>query len=159
METNETKTEAPALDLTNIDSLVLKGNLETEVEYKNGLRIKLRYVSRAALSRMLNSCLTPKWDPKTRKSTPQLDNDKFVEQFCATTVLGWTGATIRVLSSLMPLDLSKVPNDKLDAEVPFTQSNLVALIKNALDLDEFLQNASTDVANFNIEQRRNELGN
>lgn len=157
--TNETEQTA-GLDFSDLSKLVNTRQLQTEIEYKDGLTFKLRYVSRADLNRVTNQCITRKWDSKAKQAVPRLDTDKLVTVFCDMAVLGWSGAKVRVLRGLMPMVLPEnVTEAQLDLEVPFSQGNLVTLMKNCFDLDEFLQNAACDIKNFDTSQQEAELGN
>ncbi len=131
-----------------LSSLGIKNNMQAVVEFKDGLRFKLCYVSRSTLNRLLTSCTEFVYNSKLKTREPKLNLDNFVEQFSKIAVAGWEGATLRVLSGLAPLDTSAFTDAQLDAPFLFSQENLIFLMKNVYDLDDFLQNAACDVKFF-----------
>ena len=138
--------------MTNTESMI------AAVEYRDGIMFKLRYISRHTLSKLSQSCLIWKFNDKTRVRQQQLDTERFAEEFCKKSVVGWEGVTPRKLASLMPLDLTKVPVEQQDAEMPFDLANLLVMLKHAYDLDTFLQDNAVDIKVFRpgVEE---ELGN
>jgi hypothetical protein len=133
-------------------------NLTATVEYKEGIRFIIRYVSRSSLMRLSRDCLTWKYDEKAKGRTQQLDNDRFAESFCRRCVVGWSGVTPHTLSKLIPLDLSKIDAAQRDEPLDFDFANLLVLVKNAYELDSFLQDTAVDIKVFRPDLEH-ELGN
>jgi hypothetical protein len=77
-------------------------------------------------------------------------------KFCARAVEGWSGMTPRSLSRLVPIQ--NVPENMMDSEIPFSQEQLIKLVKNSAEIDAFLQQTATDVNFFN-ESLEDELKN
>jgi hypothetical protein len=146
MDTKENTTPASI----NLDSLIAKDNLEAVVEFRNGLKFKVRFVTKVALNNLAKSCTTYKWDQRAKSRVPQLSVDAFVEQFCALAVKDWEGATLKVLQTLAPISTKGMSEEQVNSSLPFSQANLVTLMKNSTDLDEFLQNVCTDINVFGI---------
>lgn len=151
----KTKTDELVLDLAK---LVVTDSLETTVMYKHGIKFRLRYISKAALHRLIKSCTDREWSAKLKQTTLALNNDKFVAQFCAMAVLDWEGATVSALKKMMPFKTTGLKQADMDKPVTYSQDNLVTLMKNSMDLDEFLQNSATEAGNFDIPTEE-ELGN
>lgn len=128
------------------------------VEYRDGIKFKLRFISRSTLSRIGQLCVVWKYNDKTRQRQQHLDNDKYAAEFCRQAVIGWEGVTLRKLANLMPLDLSQVPAEDQDKDLPFDVDNLLVLVKNAYELDNFLQDTAVDIKMFRPALEE-ELGN
>ena len=145
----------PAIVLpTSLASIAAAGALKATVEYKDGLKFNLCYMTKAALNRIVNASIVQKYVEAKKSRQPQLDNDLFLPQFCSQVVEGWEGATLRVLSGLAPLNTSGLTKEQLDAPYPFSQESLLFLVKTSYDLDEFLQASAVDVKLFrpNLEE-------
>lgn len=132
----------------------LKDLIKTEIPtatvvFRDDIAFTLRYVSRAKIQTIARQSQVMQYDPKTRARTPQLDQPKFLRAFLELCVTGWKGVTPRSAATLAPLDLGKVPADKLDEELTFSHDNLTALVAESSELDGFLQDAATDIRTFN----------
>lgn len=139
----------PTLNLNDLSAFQIKVSPEAEVPYREGLSFKLTYLSKPDLQRMMKGCVKMEHNPRTKQREPRIDNDDFMDKFCRRCVKGWTGATLRVISAIAMLDKSKITTEDLDKPVPFNHENLLFLLKNSYDVDEFLQNSATDVKVFN----------
>jgi hypothetical protein len=123
--------------------------LTATVEYRHGLKLKLRYVSRAELVRISRESTILKYDEKVKGRVPSLDGVKFAGLFCAAAVVGWEGATPETLASMMPLDLSTLTKEQRGAEIEFSVEQLQFLLENTFELETFIQDAALDVRTFN----------
>lgn len=135
----------------NLKELVKKdtATLTADVEFRHGLVITLRYVSRAEAGRISRESLVMRYDEKLKTRSPQLDGKKFAEAFCEAAVVGWKGATVATLAKLMPIEIGSLSKEQLAAEVPFTQENMATLLEHTYELDGFLQEQSLDINTFN----------
>jgi hypothetical protein len=134
-----------------LKNLIVTKDQEAQVEYQGGLIFTLRYISRARLQSLAKSCTIMRFDPKSRGRVPETNPTKFTEEFCKLAVAGWTGVTPRSLaaSGVVLLDLSSLTEAEKDTPVPFTHENLIELVKNAYELDQFLQDSACDSRVFN----------
>jgi hypothetical protein len=127
------------------------GKKLTWVEFK-GVRFQIRYVSRATIAHLSESCMTASFDPKSRSRTRQIDADKFIESVAVTIVKDWDQCTLSALSKLMVLDTEGMDEAKLTEAIPFTKDNLMSVIRNVHELDGFLQDCAVDAALFRPEK-------
>lgn len=138
--------------ITESDSLV------ANVPYREGIVFKLKYISRAKLSRIGKSCTRLIYDETQKARVSQVDPDKLVEQFCAQSVCGWSGVTLRSLSRIVDLDISQCDPTTVDSEIDFSQDQLLPVVRAAYGLDAFLQESACDIKVFRPDLEA-ELGN
>ncbi len=123
-------------------------NLTADVEFREGLILQLRFVSRTQLQSLYKSCTVMKFDPQLKIRKQQLDGEKFAAEFCKLAVAGWRGVTPNSLSKIVPMDLSSLSAEDREKEIPFTQEGIAAIVKAAYELDAFIQDNAVDVAIF-----------
>lgn len=157
-EANTTSSALPSMLTASLASIAVKHDMDTTITFKDGLSFKLRYITKANLQRLVKLCVTQVYDDKVKGRREKLDNDKFVELFCREAVLGWEGATLRILSGLAPIDTSTFTEEQLDMPLEFSQENLIYVMRNSFDLDEFLQAAACDIKFFSV-KREEEIKN
>ena len=100
-----------------------------------GMSVDLCYLAREELIKLRKKCVTTKFSKKTRQPEEELDEEKFLTEYCAAVIKGWKGLKFRYLEELLLVDISELdPDDQL----PFTQENAELLMKNANDFDTWL---------------------
>ena len=110
-----------------------------------GMSIDLCYLAREELIKLRKKCLTTKFNRKTRQPEENLDEDKFLTEYCNAVIKGWKGLKFRYLEELLLVDISELdPNDSL----PFTQENAELLMKNSNDFDTWITEVVGDLENF-----------
>lgn len=146
--------------MTNLKDILVQdtGALSAWVEFRNGLEFDVRFVSRAELQRIAQRCTVLRYDPKAKTRVPRLDSERFVRDFCDRAVKGWRGITPDSISTLVPVDLGKLTEEQRRSPIEFSLDNLVSLVSNAYELDDFLQDAVSDVSVFRPNQAE-EMGN
>ena len=117
------------------------------VEFK-GIRFKIRYVSRASLMKLAESSMIAGYDPKQKGRVKNINVDKYIDQVFSALVLDWEDCTVQALSNIMPLNLEGIDEAKLKELVPFTKENMLSVVKNVHDLDNFLQECAVDASLF-----------
>jgi hypothetical protein len=144
----------------DLKSLIRKDTdiLTARVEFKEGITLILRYVSRERMRSLWSRCTTLRYDQQTRARIPRAELSKFSEEFAVLAVAGWEGVTPRTLGKIVPTDLSGVPEKDLDVEIPFSEDGLRALVKQAYDLDNFVQEEAVKPELFSPNQE-NEIKN
>lgn len=118
------------------------------VEYRDGLWFTLSFLGRSRLQTMMKNCTKMKLNPLTATREPTLDNDLFLSAFVAEVFHGWKGMTPRRLSDILPIDTKGFSEEELDAEIPYSQDQMTHILKNAYELDTFVQTFVQDLRNF-----------
>ena len=89
--------------------------------------------------------MTTKWNKKTHQPIEEMDDDKFIVEYCKAVIKGWKGLKFSYLEELLLVDISNLnPDDCL----PYTQDNAELLMKNATDFDTWVTETVGDLENF-----------
>lgn len=121
---------------------------QNEVEFRDGMFFTVNFLPRTSLQKIFNDSKIRKMDYKTARKEEELDGDKFSRKFCSEVVAGWRGVTPRKIAKLVPIDLVDFTEAERDEEVEFSQEQMSYLLKNAYDLDSFLQGYCQNLDNF-----------
>ena len=111
----------------------------------SGLKIDLCYLAREELIKLRKRCLITKFNRKTRQPEEELDEEKFLTEYCKAVIKGLKGLKYRYLEELLLVDISELDPDD---ELPYTQENAELLMKNATDFDSWLTETVGDLENF-----------
>ena len=85
-----------------------------------GVTIDLCYLAREELVKLRKRCMTTKWNKKTHQPIEEMDDDKFIVEYCKAVIKGWKGLKFSYLEELLLVDVSGLsPDDCL----PYTQDN------------------------------------
>ena len=110
-----------------------------------GMSVDLCYLAREELVKLRKKCVTTKFSKKTRQPEEELNEEKFLLEYCKSVIKGWKGLKYRYLEELLLVDISELdPND----ELPFTQENAELLMKNSGDFDTWVTETVSDLENF-----------
>ena len=110
-----------------------------------GFEVKLTYLAREELLKLRNRSVKQVLNNKTRAYEEQLDNDKFLVEYCKAIIKGWKGLKYKYLEELLLVDTSSVD---LEDELPYTLENAELLMKNAGDFDNWVSETVGDLENF-----------
>ena len=111
----------------------------------SGLKIDLCYLAREELIKLRKRCLITKFNRKSRQPEEELDEEKFLTEYCKAVIKGWKGLKFRYLEELLLVDISEQdPEDELS----YTQENAELLMKNANDFDTWVTESVGDLENF-----------
>ena len=111
----------------------------------SGLKIDLCYLAREELIKLRKRCLITKFNRKTRQPEEELDEEKFLTEYCKAVIKGWKGLKFRYLEELLLVDISEQdPEDELS----YTQENAELLMKNENDFDTWVTESVGDLENF-----------
>jgi len=110
-----------------------------------GFECKLTYLAREELLKLRNRSVKQVLNKKTRAYEEQLDNDKFLVEYCKAIIKGWKGLKYKYLEELLLVDTSSVD---LEDELPYTQENAELLMKNAGDFDNWVSETVGELENF-----------
>ena len=112
---------------------------------RTGMKVKLCYLAREELVKLRKRCLSTKWDKKSRQPIEEMDDEKFIVEYCKAVIKGWSGLKYRYLEELLLVDISDLnPDDCL----PYTSANAELLMKNANDFDTWVTETVGDLENF-----------
>ena len=110
-----------------------------------GMSVDLCYLAREELVKLRKKCVTTKFNKKTRQPEEELDEDKFLVEYCKAVIKGWKGFKYRYLEELLLVDVSSLePNDCL----PYTLENSELLMKNSTTFDTWVTETVGDLENF-----------
>ena len=110
-----------------------------------GFTVKLTYLSREELLKLRNRSVKQVLNKKTRAYEEQLDNDKFLTEYCKAIIKGWKGLKYKYLEELLLVDTSTVnPEDELE----WNDENAELLMKNSSDFDNWVSETVGELENF-----------
>jgi len=112
---------------------------------RTGMEVDLCYLAREELLKLRKKCVTTKFDKKTRQPEEELDEEKFLIEYCKSVIKGWKGLKYRYLEELLLVDVSELDPDD---ELPYTQDNAELLMKNATEFDTWVTETVGDLENF-----------
>ena len=110
-----------------------------------GFCVDLCYLGREELLKLRKKCVTTKFDKKTRQPEEVLDEDRFLIEYCAAVIKGWSGLKYRYLEEFLLVDISNLDPD---GELPYTQDNAELLMKNSSVFDTWVTETVGDLENF-----------
>lgn len=110
-----------------------------------GMTIDLCYLAREELIKLRKKCVTTKFSKKTRQPEEELDEEKFLSEYCKAVIKGWKGLKFRYLEELLLVDVTELDPDD---ELPYTQDNAELLMKNSGDFDTWITEVVGDLENF-----------
>jgi len=110
-----------------------------------GFSVSLCHLAREGLLKLRKKCVTTKWDKKTRQPVEELDDDKFLTEYCKSVIKSWSGLKYSYLEELLLVDVSSLdPEDCL----PYTPENAELLMQNGIDFDSWVTETVGDLENF-----------
>ena len=110
-----------------------------------GFEVKLTYLAREELLKLRNRSVKQVLNKKTRAYEEQLDNDKFLVEYCKAIIKGWKGLKNKYLEELLLVDTSEVD---LEDDLAYTQENAEILMKNSGDFDNWVSETVGELENF-----------
>lgn len=126
----------------------LQTKLEAWVEFDglDGFEVKVAYLSREELNKIIKANTRTAFSPATRQKEDKLDQELFMKSLVQATILDWKGLTLNHASSLMPM---KFPEDlDLSAEIEFDDEAAIELTKNSPIFDSWLNDVIFNLNNF-----------
>lgn len=111
----------------------------------SGMTIDLCFLAREELIKLRSRCLSNKFNRKTRGFEEELDDDKFLVEYCKSVIKGWSGLKYKYLERMLLVNLEGVdPED----ELVYSQEDAEILMKNAADFDTWVTETVGDLENF-----------
>jgi hypothetical protein len=136
------------MSVVSLQSL-LTSSKTVEVDYsseKPGFKVKVAFLSREELLKLRKSCVTTKFDKRTRQPVEELNEDLFTKAYVSAVVKGWSGLKLKYLEDMCLVDLDA--HKDLDVELEFNEDNALYLMKNSVEFDGFITDITSDLANF-----------
>lgn len=119
-----------------------------EVDYPGfeGFKLKVAFLSREEIIKIRKKCTVTKFDKRTRQPVDELDEELFLKTYVSAIIKGWSGLKFKYLQDLMLVDLSTV--EDVEKELEYNQENALVLMKNSQELDGFVTDITSNLANF-----------
>ncbi len=111
-----------------------------------GFTVDLCYLAREELLKLRSKCLTQKFNRKTRTFEEEMDDDKFLTEYCGAVIKGWKGLKYKYLEKMLLVNLTNVKD--LNGELEYTREDAEILMKNASDFDLWVTEVVGDLENF-----------
>ena len=93
-----------------------------------GLTVDLCYLAREELLKLRKKCLTTKFNRSTHQPEEELNDEKFLEEYCKSVIKGWKGLKFSYLEEFLLVDISDfTPNDELPP-VSYTHLTLPTIL-------------------------------
>lgn len=144
-----TSTPAPVKAPLSLASVLGKTvSPDAWIEYKEGIKFHLRYMSKAKFRQLAEDCTEHRYNPQKQVREPKMNVEKFLQKFVADTILDWKGVTLRSLSRLVEIDVSGYTKDEMAQEISFSSAEAIRLMEMVYELDPFIQSCVTDIKTF-----------
>ena len=119
--------------------------VSTEMPGFEGFEVRLTYLAREELLKLRNRSVKQVLNKKTTAYEEQLDNDKFLVEYCKAIIKGWDGLKYKYLEELLLVDTSKL---NLEDNLDYTEENAELLMKNSGDFDNWVSETVGELENF-----------
>jgi hypothetical protein len=116
-----------------------------EVDYPGftNFKIKLAFLSRETLINIRKKATKTSY--KNRSPVDELDDKLFLKLYVDAAVKDWSGLKLSYLEQLAPVDLT---GQDMDAELPYSQDEALALMQSSSNFDAFVSETVTELSNF-----------
>ena len=111
----------------------------------DGFSVSLCYLAREELLKLRKICLTTKFNKKTHQPEEELNDEKFLKEYCKAVIKGWKGLKFSYLEEFLLVDISA---QKPDDTLPYSLDNAELLMKNSNDFDTWVTDVVGDLENF-----------
>ena len=137
--------EAPKTPISLASLMTPSKTVTIDFPGYKGMTVDLCYLAREELVKLRKKCVTTKFNKKTRQPEEELDEERFLVEYCKAVIKGWSGLKYKYLEELLLVDISSLdPEDELE----FSQDNAETLMKNAGDFDTWVTEVTGDLENF-----------
>lgn len=110
-----------------------------------GFTVDLCYLAREELLKLRKKCVTNKFNRKTHQPEEILDEEKFLVEYVAAVIKGWSGLKLSHLEELLLVDTDGMDPD---TELPYSQDEAEMLMRNSSSFDEWVTETVGDLENF-----------
>lgn len=137
------------MDLAKI--IIESKTIETEYPGYDGLTLTLAHLTRDELMKIRKKATTSKFNKKTRQYEDDTDAEVFQDLYIKAVVVGWEGFKYSYLTSMIPVDVSQIPEEEYDdgeGLFEYSPANASVLMKNCNDFDNWISAELEDIENF-----------
>lgn len=134
---------------------LLVPNKGTTVEFPGfpGFTIDLVFLTKEKQIKLRKESIKKVFDIKTRLTTDEFDEDKFLEKYVEATSKGWSGLKYSYLVQLVPMD--ELSESDMEKELPYSVENVIELMKASTVFDQFYSESVTNLALFQKSSAKN----
>lgn len=132
----------------NLSDFVVKVKDPKDITFDKDWKVgfKLLFMSRPELQAMIGKYTKIEYNSRTHAKEEVVESEKLTDAIMEKCVVGWSGVNFKWLATQMVISPEKAESDE---EVPFTQDNLKALLKESYGIGEWLVDNVKNAANFN----------
>jgi hypothetical protein len=135
-----------ASKITSLQSLLTPSKtVEVDFPGMDGFKVSIAFLSREELLKLRKSCITTKFDRKTRQPVEELNDELFLKNYVSSVVKGWSGLKFKFVQELMLIDSTGL---ELEDELEYNEENALVLMKNAAEFDALVTDVTSDLSNF-----------
>ena len=139
----ETTTKKTPVSLASL--MTPSKTVSLEFPGHDGFTVDLCYLAREELLKLRKKCLSTKFNRTTHQPEEELNDDKFLVEYCKAVIKGWKGLKFSYLEEFLLVDVSDVsPTD----ELPHTKDNAELLMRNSTVFDNWVTNTIGELENF-----------
>ena len=110
-----------------------------------GFRVLVCYLAREELVKLRKKCMVTKFNKRTHQPEEELNEDKFLTEYCKAVIRGWSGFKYSYLEELLLVDVSSFDENE---ELPYSTDNAETLMKNSNAFDTWLTETASELENF-----------
>lgn len=110
-----------------------------------GFTVDICYLGREELVKLRKRCVSTKFNRKTHQPEEVVDDEKFLVEYVASVIKGWSGLKLSHLEELLLVDTEGLDPD---AELPYSQEEAEMLMRNSTSFEEWLTETVGDLENF-----------
>ena len=122
----------------------------------DGFKVDICFVSKEKQAKIRQQSLVVKYNKRSRTREEEVDSDKFLELYAELVIKGWSGLTVRALSTLLPIETAGLDPKE---DVPYSPEDALLLLKNSTIFDQFITDTLNDFSKFEDEAKAVEVKN
>ena len=111
----------------------------------DGFTVDLSFLSKESNQAIYKKCQKTQIDPKTRQPFEKFDDEMFLELYVKAIIKNWNGFKYKFLKELV---LVEVPEDQLEDELEYSESNALQLMQASTIFDGWISEVISDLGNF-----------
>lgn len=135
-----------ATKITSLQSLLTPSKtVEVDFPDMEGFKVSIAFLSREELLKLRKSCITTKFDRKSRQPIEEMNDELFLKNYVSSVVKGWTGLKFKFLQELMLIETDGI---NLEDELEYSEENALVLMKNSAEFDGLITDVTSDLSNF-----------
>jgi len=124
--------------------------LQSWVEFEE-MGFLFNFLPRAKFKKLAQNCTMMKYDPGQRQRVETVDSEKLNDLLVRAVVVDWKKVNPRNLSKVTSINVSSVPEDRLDEDLEFDIDTVKLLAEHAYGFEQFLQDVCMDQSYFQPE--------